>query len=1528
VTRSFLPIVAAVSVCASLAAQELPFTHYTSSDQVPLSSASVQKLLQDHQGYMWFAFYSSGLTRYDGHAMEDLGLADGLGDLTVRDFAEDTAHHLWVGSESGLVVSEKPLDAYGPGDRIHFVRTMGGVALPKARIRRNCITTGADGWVWIATVDGVERFRFRGNVIERGSVDRLSHGEGISSMLAVRDGTLLVALGDGSISRIDTNGREVASLGASSGIPAVASSALMESRDGSLWGGCLNGLVWRLRGGVASEVNHDLTERIVSILETSRGEIWVASLGNGAVHFDGSNPGVRHLANRTTGLLGDTLWSMIEDREGNLWFAQNGGASRLRKDYAAFESYTGRSRTGEKPLLPDLSAFVVLPPHIATGPYSNSMWVGTGGGVAAIRDGRTVATLGLHDGLLSNSVYALALDSRGRLWIGDVGGVNCLAPKGNTPPPLPNATTRGVVADGVESTMTAYPLDTDYAARAVRLGNGLETVWLAGSGGVSVLAGDEWFLFRTASGLPPAGATSVAIDDDGYVWAGTPDNGLFRSDLPFDPAIYRTRLRTGSREVAQPTFSPLWTRANGAPSNTVRTLQWLHKRLWVGTTEGLAVATLNPLRAVAVLPTASLGGTSIIGLAADAGRHSVWVAQNDGLAEVDENDFHLRSRVTKADGLLEDEAWAYGPVSVGGGRVYLATAAGVTIYNPALQQINDVPPIVRFRRTLVHGDNVGSNEVDIEYAALTFSDESRVAYRTRLIGYDRDWSPEKRDVKIRYTNLSAFLVPKTYRFEVMARNSDGVWSTSAATLMFPIRPPFWLRWWAFLAYAGVIWLVGRTANRWRLRKLQQRNRHLETLIDARTEELLAQARQLESVDHLVEVINRELVLENVMRSLLEQTMLLFPQAEKSLFIRVDHEHQRTEVVAVSGYDLEAVRTIRMTPEEASRRYSEHAEVLEEGVYLIHEDRYRELAGSDKTAHLPAPKTMLAMEVSLAGRIEGFLILSNFTNTAAFGRSDLRELARIREHAVSAISKARILRELQIKNREAEEANQAKSRFLANMSHELRTPMNAIIGFSEILTDRLAAKIDEKSMNFLRSILSSGRHLLDIINDILDLSKIEAGRMEIFPETFSLRLAIDSVCQVMRGMSARKSIVFATEIDTAVDQIETDNAKFKQILYNLLSNAVKFSPEESIVTIRARRIAATERKPELIAVEVADNGIGIASENLALIFEEFRQIDGGISRQYGGTGLGLPLVKKFVELQGGSIAVESQPGKGSTFTVTLPLRFQGATIPSPIVAADGVVIPPGNRILIVEDEDEAYATLSAYIVSAGYVPIRARYAEEATRLARSMRPTAITLDIILPGAEGWQVLKIIKSDPDTCDIPVIIVSMIDNRELGIAFGAEDYFVKPVDRERLMRRLREITVRTASPRHPRLLLIDDDVSVHELLEPELTKQGYQLETALSGAEGLKRAEGSKPDVIILDLMMPGMSGFEVAELLKRQEGTARIPIFVLTAKDLTPHDLERLRQGVTGLVMKGNTAARRLITAIQSLDARPTTTLGSG
>ena len=1132
------------------------------------------------------------------------------------------------------------------------------------------------------------------------------------------------------------------------------------------------------------------------------------------------------------------------------------------------------------------------------------MFVGTGGGLAIFGPDNARTVIRVNEGLLSNSVYSLARDAEGRVWIGTVAGVNCLSTATNAPPMMP-ASTRKSVAAGMPGVITSFPVDTTYLVQPFAI-KGAETIWLAGIHGINGLAGGKWFAFGTAAGLPPAGASAVAVDDEGFVWAGTPDSGLLRSITPFDPATTPGDVRNF--------FRPAWSHRTGARTDSVRTLLWAGGKLWTGTADGLAILDTKPLRIVAAVPDSALGGSMVAGLMVAPHGNSVWVSQNAGLAEVDLRDFHVRARVSKADGLIDDEAWAYDPLGVGNdGRVYFATPSGLSIFNPALREPNAEPPVVRFRDVAFREDRRGNNEISIAYAALTFSDETRVVYRTRLFGYDSGWSAARPDAKIRYTNLPAYLFAKTYRFAVMARNSDGVWSLPQL-YEFSVMPAWWLRWWALLAYVVAIVALASLANRLRVQRLRRRNRELEAIVSARTHEL-------EALDKMVEIINRELVLENVFRSLLEQGMKLFPQADAAVFLQLDHERGRTEVVAALGYEVVAFQDVKMTPAEATRRYSERAELLEEGVYLIKGDVFQLLAGREQTKHLPVPKSMLAMEISLGGRIEGFLIFDNFTDADAFSRGDLRKLARVREHAISAISKARILRELQVKNRETEEANQAKSRFLANMSHELRTPMNAIIGFSEILIERLEAQIDAKSITFIRSILNSGKHLLEIINDILDLSKVEAGKMELLPETFMVRSAIDSVCQVMRGVSTRKTITFAVEIDPGVTAIETDQAKFKQILYNLLSNAVKFSPADSVVTIHAHHLDAADERPESISIDVIDHGIGIAPENLALIFEEFRQVDGTLNRQYGGTGLGLSLVRKFVELQGGTLTVASTVGNGSTFTFTLPVHFAGATIPSPIINVDGTVIQPGERVLVVEDEDLAYSTLATYLQAAAYVPVRARNADEALRLARSIRPVAITLDIVLPGAQGWDVLRALKNDTTTANLPVIIVSMIDNRELGLAFGADDYFVKPVDWTRLMRRLREITVRTAAPKRPHLLLIDDDVSVHDMLEEELTKQGYRIEKAFSGAEGLQRAEANAPDVIILDLAMPGMSGFEVATALKERESTSHIPILAFTAKELTAKDREQLEMRFSAVVAKGTSSGKRLIHAIHDLDARP-------
>jgi signal transduction histidine kinase/DNA-binding response OmpR family regulator len=503
----------------------------------------------------------------------------------------------------------------------------------------------------------------------------------------------------------------------------------------------------------------------------------------------------------------------------------------------------------------------------------------------------------------------------------------------------------------------------------------------------------------------------------------------------------------------------------------------------------------------------------------------------------------------------------------------------------------------------------------------------------------------------------------------------------------------------------------------------------------------------------------------------------------------------------------------------------------------------------------------------------------------------------------------LTRELADANRRIKEADRLKSQFLATMSHELRTPMNSIIGFSEILTERLDGKIEPKHLGFLRHIHTSGQHLLGIINDILDLSKIEAGKMEIYPEFFAVGPVIDSVCHVMRGMSkAHANIVVDVEPD--LPQIETDLAKFKQVLFNLLSNAVKFSPPGSPIRVRAAM------QDGAVTISVRDEGIGIDPAHHDMIFEEFRQVDSSARREFGGTGLGLALVKKFIELQGGSVAVDSKPGAGSTFSFSLPVRSRAA-----VIARAPEAQAQGARVLVVEDDPNAYELIASALGSAGFLPIRARHGDEALRLARESQPVAVTLDLVLPGVDGWEILKRLKGDAATRELPVVIISMVGNRDLGIALGADDYFVKPVDRDRLVERLRTIATRGAAGIRPRLLVIDDDAAVHTLLDEDLSSLGFAIDNAYSGEEGLRAAMSATPDVIVLDLMMPNMSGFEVADSLKDDPRTANIPIVVLTSKELSTDDRAMLHAKVKGFVQKGSSAREQLVRELRRVTASP-------
>jgi PAS domain S-box-containing protein len=480
---------------------------------------------------------------------------------------------------------------------------------------------------------------------------------------------------------------------------------------------------------------------------------------------------------------------------------------------------------------------------------------------------------------------------------------------------------------------------------------------------------------------------------------------------------------------------------------------------------------------------------------------------------------------------------------------------------------------------------------------------------------------------------------------------------------------------------------------------------------------------------------------------------------------------------------------------------------------------------------------------------------------------------------------------------AEAANRAKSQFLANMSHELRTPLNAIIGFSELLEDQAYGELNQRQHKYVTNILSSGRHLLQLINDILDLAKIEAGRLVLEVSEFTIDAALDDVQRIVEPLALAKRIAFTVESSGELPRLIADRPKLKQIFYNLVSNAIKFTPEGGKVTVAAKAVA------ESVRISVTDTGIGIGRQDLERIFLEFEQVDSSYARQQEGTGLGLALTRRLVELHGGRIWVESEVGHGSTFTFELPLTPSGPPPTGSHHQTTGLPDSSDQRpvVLVVEDEKAASELLAEYLSKNGYAVAHARNGVEAIDLARRLQPAAITLDILLPDTDGLEVLATLRSLPETREIPVVVVSITDNRELGFSLGAVAWLVKPVDREQFL----EAVCRAMPPqarRPPTVLVVDDEPETVDFLSDLLASRGFRVLQASNGEEGVRLALEETPDAIVLDLIMPGVSGFDVVQRLREHPKTRDTRILISTVKDLSKDERAWLQGQVQKIVSK--------------------------
>jgi signal transduction histidine kinase/DNA-binding response OmpR family regulator len=679
-------------------------------------------------------------------------------------------------------------------------------------------------------------------------------------------------------------------------------------------------------------------------------------------------------------------------------------------------------------------------------------------------------------------------------------------------------------------------------------------------------------------------------------------------------------------------------------------------------------------------------------------------------------------------------------------------------------------------------------------------------------------------------------------------------------------------------------------------RVQDSHRNLEQKVEARTQELARSVAELRALGDVVQAVNSSLDLQQVLVTIITHAVQLTGAREGTIY-EYDEPTGVFEPRANYGASdtmIAALREsrIRIGDTTVGKCAEARAPVQLPDVETGSGYRLRELLLSEGI------RSVLAVPLLREERVVGALVIRR-SEAGEFPQPVVALLQTLAAQSVLAIQNARLFREIQDKSEELAAASQHKSQFLANMSHELRTPLNAIIGVTEMLLEDARDLKREDEIEPLDRVHRAGRHLLALINDILDLSKIEAGKMDLHLESFSVAPLINDVVKTIQPLAEKSGNQLVVNCPGNIGSIRADQMRVQQALLNLLSNATKFT-ERGRITVTVQR--AGPGGANWISMSVADTGIGMTPEQMSRLFQEFVQADASTTRKYGGTGLGLAISRRFCQMMGGDITVESEIGRGSTFTIRLPaevLATQPIPVARPILAAQSPALSAASPdVLIVDDDVTVREMAERYLTREGFSVVTADGGREGLRLARELHPAAVTLDVIMPDLDGWTVLAAIKGDPELADIPVILMTIMDERNRGYSLGAADYMVKPVDRERLAAVLRGIVKGGGR----RVLVVDDDDFVRRGISQALEKDGWKVSEAENGRVGLDRLTDAVPDAIMLDLMMPEMDGFEFLEVLRHRAEWRDIPVVVVTAKDLTEEDHRRLNGEVERVLEK--------------------------
>jgi signal transduction histidine kinase/DNA-binding response OmpR family regulator len=700
---------------------------------------------------------------------------------------------------------------------------------------------------------------------------------------------------------------------------------------------------------------------------------------------------------------------------------------------------------------------------------------------------------------------------------------------------------------------------------------------------------------------------------------------------------------------------------------------------------------------------------------------------------------------------------------------------------------------------------------------------------------------------------------------------------------------------------------------WTRRDLVQRNAELEVA-----------GAEIVAINELTKTVNSTLDIGRIMRTVYDGLQEVFSFDQVGI---IEVEEEQSHLVLAEGYgpglepEVEARLKQMAVPLSASGSAFVRAVQEQRPILRIVPEDPELLHPSDRMIlHVSPAKALLIVPLFHHDSAIGAISFSNTQRPFDLEEREIRRIERYVTPLATAIHNARLFEVAETARAAAIEASQSKSQFLANMSHELRTPMNAIIGYSEMLQEDAAEEGFDHLVPDLDKIREAGRHLLDLINGVLDLSKVEAGKMELYLESVQVSSLVNQAESTIRPLTEKKGNTLEVVLEEGLGEMRTDVTKIRQALFNLLSNAAKFT-ENGKVRLEVQRQVLDSR--DWIEFRVSDTGIGLSPEQKANLFQPFTQADASTTRKYGGTGLGLTITKEFCELLGGQITFESEMGKGSTFTLHVPAD------PETLEQQDGqredtddTVAGGGSHlddtqdaplVLVIDDDPAVQEILSRSLAKRGYRVEGARNGNDGLRMARELRPAAITLDVLMPDMDGWSVLTTLKADPELAEIPVVMLTIIDNKPLAYSLGAAEYLPKPLDRDRIALVLAKITATTPEME---VLVIIDDPSAHCLVCELMESDGWMVHRAVTGPDALEHLKQGNPQLILLDLVMQEMNPFDLIERLRESTEWRDIPLILLTPRELDNEDQARLNGAVERVIQRAALTPEGLLEEIRS------------